>query len=133
MNKILNANINTYFLNTKGLWKRCNKPKRKPDFISYKRNFICGDKNSNPLKILESEGIDIKYYKHHFVDYQDDLRVYYEDEKLGISSCYWYGENKKGKYVVRESDHWGNLASCVWGITKSYREEKNCGKIYLKN
>lgn len=44
-------------------------------------------------------------------------------------SRYWYGENKQGKYVIRESDHWsktvchkrsvdgcGNIASCKWNI-----------------
>lgn len=24
----------------------------------------------------------------------------------GISSSYWYGEDKKGKYVIRKSNHW---------------------------
>ena len=26
-----------------------------------------------------------------------------------ISSCYWYGEDKKGKYVIRWSEHWSHI------------------------
>ena len=48
-----------------------------------------------------------------------------------VSSKYWYGENNKGKYVIRESNHWVNIkkldknnikkncksiASCQWHI-----------------
>lgn len=35
----------------------------------------------------------------------------YESERwdgLGISSRYWYGEDERGKYVVRASDHWSD-------------------------
>ena len=28
-----------YFLNSRGVWKVCNKPKTKPDYISYKRTY----------------------------------------------------------------------------------------------
>ena len=135
MERVLRATIDTYFLNTIGLWKRCNKPKRKPDYVSFKRSFVCGDRDANPLEVLEWRGVEVKYFKHSFIDYRDDLRVYYEDRKKGISSRYWYGENSKGKYIIRESDHWGSVASCEWGITKSNRKETYLiyGKIYLGN
>ena len=28
---------------------------------------------------------------------------------FGASSRYWYGEDERGKYVIRESDHWSNV------------------------
>lgn len=31
-------------------------------------------------------------------------------------SKYWYGNDKKGDYVIRYSDHWGAVASCDWRI-----------------
>lgn len=37
-----------------------------------------------------------------------------------ISSTYWYGEDKKGKFVIRESDHWGCVASCNWGFNAHF-------------
>ena len=61
-----------------------------------------------------------------------DYISYYVDSWTGekkISSSYWYGENKRGKYVIRESDHWvkmkklssnnqikniKNVATCLW-------------------
>ena len=76
------------------------------------------------------------------------------------SSEYWYGENKKGKFVIRSSDHWvffkkfdrskrvvdcPSIASCEWHIktTLNLKKEKSehdsdynnviCGKCYLKN
>ena len=48
-----------------------------------------------------------------------------------VSSRYWYGEDKNGQYVIRESDHWctykkfsnkkrfpwtKNIASCYWRL-----------------
>ena len=60
-----------------------------------------------------------------YISYSID---YYTEEKR-ISSQYWYGENKKGKYVIRESDHWvkmkklssnkqikhiKSVATCLW-------------------
>lgn len=28
---------------------------------------------------------------------------------FGVSSRYWYGEDERGKYVIRESNHWSSL------------------------
>ncbi len=60
-------------------------------------------------------------------------------------SRYWYGEDKRGKYVIRRSDHWSadvrskedaeafvtkpddftNIASCYWAIDmRAYKPEK---------
>lgn len=65
-------------------------------------------------------------------------------------SKYWQQENKKGKYVIRLSNHWvylkeiGNnevwkdcdrIASCIWHL-KTNRTQWGCmlaGKCYLNN
>lgn len=122
---------NSYFIKSQGTWKICKKPKRKPDHISYKRNFKRIHPNDDPFTCL---GDKQKYYKHHFEEeYDDYIRVYYEDKRLGISSRYWYGEDSKGKYVIRESDHWGKVASCSWKATKDLKNRKlKTAKIYLK-
>lgn len=70
-----------------------------------------------------------------------------EDE---ISSLYWYGEDKRGKYVIRWSDHWSYavwngeyregcewVASCRWKLKTSQKSYPFCdiggeaGKCYL--
>lgn len=125
-----NQTYESYFIKSKGTWKVCKKPKRKPDHISFKRNFKRIHPNDNPLTCL---GDKQKYYKHHFEEeYDDYIRVYYEDKRLGISSRYWYGEDSRGKYIIRESDHWGRVASCVWNVTKDNKNKNlKCAKIYL--
>ena len=74
------------------------------------------------------------------------------DYKSNSCSKYWYGENKKGKYVIRLSGHWirnnhesracEKIASCQWQIVgRSTRvNEENCafnvkmsGKCYLNS
>lgn len=120
---------NSYFINTEGTWKVCKKPKRKPNYVSYKRDYIRVRPSDDPHTCL---GDKQKYYKHHFIDDYDRLRVYYEDKKLGISSRYWYGEDNKGRYVIRESDHWGGVGACFWTRTKDLKNKKMlCSKIYL--
>lgn len=114
-----------YFLSTQGSWKPCKKPKKKPSFTSYKRTYTYFFKD------------EIKpFFKHSFVDYEGYKRFYYEDKKLGISSRYWYGQDKKGNYIIRESDHWGKVASCYWSkkfnTLNDYRKTITA-KIYLKN
>lgn len=65
------------------------------------------------------------------------------------SSRYWYGEDKKGKYVIRESNHWvsrrdferksleecSSIATCKWDIKniKNTSYELVSGKCYLSN
>lgn len=36
-------------------------------------------------------------------------------------SRYWYGSNKNGQYVIRQSDHWGKVSSCVWKLFSPYK------------
>lgn len=70
-------------------------------------------------------------------------------------STYWYGSDKHGDYVIRESDHWSNLwkkeypedrldnfgcgrvANCYWSLKTSKNTigfgEYICGKAYFKN
>ena len=76
-----------------------------------------------------------------------------------ISSEYWYGENKKGKFVIRSSDHWvffkkfdrnkrivdcPSIASCQWHLKSTLNLNANdkytsnyknvlSGKCYLKD
>lgn len=69
-----------------------------------------------------------------------------------VSSEYWYGEDKKGKFVIRVSDHWvtiygfgknekeqdcDRIASCSWNI-KTNTQDKGyniffAGKAYLSD
>lgn len=66
-----------------------------------------------------------------------------------VSSTYWYGEDSKGPYVIRNSDHWvllkkigsnkiysqcDSIASCTWHI-KTTQPLDGCisGKCYLKD
>lgn len=59
-----------------------------------------------------------------------------------ISSEYWYGTNKKGSYIIRDSGHWsssnqkfdviecGKIASCYWWLVTN-KKNTRCGKAYL--
>lgn len=29
-------------------------------------------------------------------------------------SEYWFGEDEKGKFVIRHADHWGRVQNCFW-------------------
>lgn len=64
----------------------------------------------------------------------------------GGNSRYWYGEDKKGKYVIRASDHWcsyyfhgsvleskrrSKIATCYWSIRTNLLDDKGC-KRYLE-
>ena len=64
-------------------------------------------------------------------------------------SEYWYSEDKKGKFVIRNSNHWVSyknfdrkskviqcmsIASCFWFLkTNEYSKPSYAGKCYLKN
>lgn len=64
-------------------------------------------------------------------------------------SAYWYGEDKNGEYVIRQSNHWslltnklgkslqshvscGSIASCFWKL-KTTGKSKLVGKAYFKD
>lgn len=99
-----------FYIGTSAVFKGCKIPRRKPDYVSYKR------------------------YPH-------------DDEP---SSCYWYGKDKRGEYVIRCSDHWsyyivngefhegcGGIASCYWRL-KTTKEiplfgGQLAGKCYLND
>lgn len=49
-----------------------------------------------------------------FISYNKHLLKNF-GEKV-ISSEYWYGEDKKGEYVIRSSQHWGGCAGCWWSF-----------------
>lgn len=52
-------------------------------------------------------------------------------------SSYWYGEDEKGEYVIRSSDHWGHFASVCWLILEPNQRDRfnniATGKIYLSD
>lgn len=70
-----------------------------------------------------------------------------------ISSLYWYGKDKKGEFVIRESGHWTmrngiysqrinsfrtrecrKIASCIWKLKTTLSTSKYAaGKCYLKD
>ncbi|AQY21321.1 hypothetical protein [Riemerella anatipestifer] len=187
--------FDNFFIQSKATFKVCKKPKRKPDYVSYKRDFY-KDKVEFPFifkelfyeidfhkegdvnkvkKILSKiqEGEDFPHFNKEFYIKTDSEHFIYEDALLSdirergiercisslekiqydfyrkraysfslnikvkseISSRYWYGEDSKGQYVIRESDHWGQVASCVWHRTMDYNlKGKNsfvCAKSYI--
>ncbi len=99
--------FNNYYNGTKGIFKGCKVPKRKPNYVSKSKQYNT------------------------------------------LSSRYWYGQDSKGMYVIRESDHWVNyynqkgeiyfskcncISSCFWSIKSVNNSRLNmCGKIYLKD
>jgi hypothetical protein len=60
---------------------------------------------------------------------------YISHNKQGeVSSLYWYGTDKRGDYVIRDSDHWANInckhiAKCVWFLY--YHKQTSAGKCYF--
>lgn len=79
-----------FYMRTRGIFKACKTPNRKPDYVS---KYAGGRK---------------------------------------VSSNYWYGKDVKGYYVIRASNHWGDVASCNWEINGKIIPRKFCsGKIYL--
>jgi hypothetical protein len=112
--------IFNYFIHTKGSFKACKRPLRKPNYISYSRGYY-------------------DYNQYEYVEYSKPI----------ISSEYWYGEDKKGKYVIRSSNRWSNrnneteckkISTCVWDLYIPRYKSKNkesyaitSGKIYLSD
>jgi len=67
------------------------------------------------------------YYSNTFAIFKACKKPKREPNYISSSdSVYWYGENKRGKYVIRCSDHWTRenhgkrdcrrIASCQWEI-----------------
>ena len=72
---------------------------------------------------------------------------------FGVSSRYWYGEDERGKYVIRESDHWSDypqgertreafeaepydkrytrIASCRWALAVNEEQVTTDKEAYL--
>lgn len=68
-------------------------------------------------------------------------------DRYPTGSKYWYGEDSRGVYVIRLSDHWvsikgfnnerkikqiDKIATCIWHI-KTNNNEVLCGKAYLSD
>ncbi|MFL1601819.1 hypothetical protein PGL34_06060 [Riemerella anatipestifer] len=184
--------FDNFFIESKATFKVCKKPKRKPDYVSYKRDI---DKNKVELPFIFKEFVydffpeekislnkfesiieevlldkDLFSRKDFFIDCDMDTAYYYhhlspnikerginkcvldirEEKEEGtncqkfvvtlkikikseISSRYWYGEDSKGQYVIRESDHWGQVASCVWHRTMDYKFKGKDGFVCAKS
>ena len=126
-------NLSNYHINSSGKWKPCKRPKRRPDYTSFKKawNYLSSDESIEDF--FKNIEINPNRFSHELIDHRGNTRIYYFIS--GISSLYWYGEDKRGKYVIRESDHWGKVASCQWKEMPSRNADKlsNCAKTYLIN
>ena len=66
------------------------------------------------------------------------------DKRGAVSSCYWYGTDDKGDYVIRNSNHWsvvypqkneaikevGFIRDCWWDLTIE-ENFSDSGKCYF--
>lgn len=43
-------------------------------------------------------------------------------------SCYWYGENKRGKYMIRASNHWGKVGDSRYVFSNNATNQCEVGK-----
>lgn len=173
----MKINLDNYHSNTFAIFKGCKKPNRQPDYISENKYTKYKDAI---IHINEIKSFITK--KHTLYYYINKQGINYLENKLNgkivlinknsihipgdfitinyipFSSSYWYGEDKKGKYVIRHSDHWSevqdfkqkrysgagcsNIATCVW-ILKTTDDYSNffikihtkysTGKCYLKD
>ena len=46
------------------------------------------------------------------------------DQVSNSGSQYWYGEDKKGHYTIRFSDHFGYLANSFWDIPEHFKKKE---------
>ena len=123
-----------FFIETYGKWKACKTPTREPDYVSYRRRST--SVSSEVFEIFK-ERPDYK-----FASCDEDWEFGSRYMNLA-SSVYWYGENKRGKYVIRLSDHWSNrnkrpdcgrIASCYWDLSSPNGSDYwQAGKIYLND
>ena len=79
------------------------------------------------------------------------ISYYWHDYGIAVSSIYWRGEDKKGKYLIRCSNHWSAFINNVnedceisrCGMIKNsffiikgninIKQRTVCGKVYIKN
>lgn len=158
-----------FFKDTFVVFKGCKRPKRNPDYISYikdlnyslyvdidtVRKYILRVEGAyNNCIIINNSGIKAieKQYNCKCIDSNNNELLLYEIGGKAkttvylVSSSYWYGEDSKGKYVIRSSNHWSaknslidckNVASCIWNLfvpkqTNALQNNKeSCGKAYL--
>lgn len=110
-----------------------------PNEIDINENWLITEERfiENNLKIiLKNLELKDKKITHFFRDRFDLWRFYYPTDKP--SSKYYYGEDEKGKYIIRESDHWGNVATCLWNLktpdeTGQLFEVDNSERIYYED
>ena len=149
--------LKNFYINTQGFFKTCEIPKRQPCFVSYKNFaehkyielenvksldmyvdrmegpydniFIFKEKYKNILESL----FKLQFYHKPNARMAFDINIIIV-EGYGVSSLYWYDSDEKGEYIIRHSDHWGDVASCEWEIDDySYRNRPRTGKAYLKD
>ncbi len=100
-------------------------PNRNPDYVSKKKMIIWEHEIGDDFYPIENDGGEIIAFGEYSwdVDEGDSPEVYnvagkfigkYGDTgyivEYGTSSEYWYSEQG----VIRHSDHWGNVAKCIW-------------------
>jgi len=74
------------------------------------------------------------FHKNSFASFKACKKPKREPDFISPSgSEYWYSQDKNGGYVIRFSDHWGSVASCLWKLfcPKKYNIS-DAGKVYLK-
>lgn len=88
-------------------------------YTIYKEVVIDSILEKNKKDILDYIDLNEKDVIGCCVTVQNELRYYFYTKK--ISSKYYYGKDEEGEYIIRESDHWGDVASCKWNL-KIYDE-----------
>lgn len=113
-------NKNNYYTNTIAHFKKCVKPSRKADYVSYKKFRVYSDE----LDQMEYYGVTEVIEDYLEFEENEDGSKYAVDGYLlctngEVSSTYWYTKNG----VIRESAHWCDVATCKWTF-EEYEENQ---------
>jgi hypothetical protein len=51
-------------------------------------------------------------------------KPHYKADRTSGCSQYWYGADKRGRYMIRHSNHWGKVGRSIYllSLTTSYNE-----------
>jgi len=152
-------NKNNFFENTYAVFNKRKEPERKPDYISYKKeykkfyNTLDCDKiiykdgtEVIPSKELEYFAIENKFTQINYLEKDKKLyKIHYwnEDKECNelafilvgiyitneISSVYWYTPIG----VYRKSNHWDTVATCYWYSPDDIEEKQLTAYCKWKN
>lgn len=111
-----------YFTETIAHFKKCEKPNRNADYTSFRKFRVYHDE----LDQMEYYGVtevleDCLEFEPNEDGSEHAIGGYLLCTNGKISSSYWYTETG----VIRESDHWGNVATCKWTHEDAYEFEEN--------